>query len=139
MGPRIKGLIGILHLQTAKGSGLSDRRKVAADAKIALVERYRAAMAAAEPDRAAKQADRQAVSSAREGRRAERDRLKTEETERVLAEAAEQAMFVEAEALAAEQARKADGVSRLAKVLADEVTRKAERDRRYANRKARKA
>ncbi len=96
-------------------------------------------MAAAEPDRAAKQADRQAVSSAREGRRAERDRLKTEETERVLAEAAEQAMFVEAEALAAEQARKADGVSRLAKVLADEVTRKAERDRRYANRKARKA
>jgi hypothetical protein len=124
-------------LKIAKGSDLSDRRKLATDAKAALVERYRAAMA--EPSRAAKLADRLAVSSARDERHAERDRLKAEEREeqeRLLKEETDQKIAAASAVLLAEQERKAADTNRIAKVVEDAAARKIERDRRYANRKS---
>jgi hypothetical protein len=126
-------------LKTAKGSDLSDRRKLASGAKASLIERYRAAMAASEPSRAAKSADRQVVSAAREERRAERDRLKAEEKaeqERLLKEEADQKAAAESAVLLAEQERKAEDANRIAKIVEDAAAHKIERDRRYANRKS---
>ena len=126
-------------MKIARGSELSDRRKLAADAKASLIERYRAAMASNDPERAAKAADRQAISAARDERRAERERLKAEEKQekqRLLQEAAERERAAEAEVLRAEQERKAADASRIAKVVEDHTARKMERDRRHADRKS---
>jgi len=126
-------------LKATRDNDLSDRRKAATDAKKALLETYRAAKTAAEPTLLAKQAERAAVAEAREQRRAERDRQKIEERERELAEAAERTAAAEAGARAEAEAREAADKQRIARVIEDEAARKAERDRRYANRKARKA
>ena len=76
-------------LKNTRNNKLSDRRKTAAEAKAALLRAFRAAMEAAEPTRLARQVERQAVASAREERRAARERVKAEEWERIWAEAAE--------------------------------------------------
>ena len=80
---------------------LADRRQVAADAKKALLENYRASQT---PELAAKLAERAAIAAAR------------------------------AEA----EQREAAGKAMIARVVEDEAARKAERDRRYAARKARR-
>lgn len=123
-----------------KTNDLSDRRSAAADAKAALLQSYRATMAAGEPTRLARQEERRAISVAREERQAERDRLKREEREReqrrIEAEAAERQAAVDAAAQAERERReRVDGL--IARVVKDEAARKAERDQRYANRKAR--
>ncbi len=93
---------------------LADRRSAAAGAKASLLQAYRAAKTAAEPARLARQAERLLIVEAREARRIERDRLKLVERSQLEAEAANEQAIAEA-------------------------ARKAERDRRYANRKARQA
>lgn len=127
----------MIHTKT---NDLSNRRSAAADAKAALLQSYRATMAAGEPTRLARQEERRAISVAREERQAERDRLKREEREReqrcIEAEAAERQAAVDAAAQAERERReRVDGL--IARVVKDEAARKAERDQRYANRKAR--
>ena len=58
---------------------LQDRRKVATDAKTALLEKFRAAQSA--PDREARQAERVAIAAAREERHAERLMLALKEVQ----------------------------------------------------------
>ena len=126
-------------MKNPRNNELSDRRKTAADAKAALLRAFRAAKEAAEPTRLARQVERQAVASAREGRRAAREHVKTEERERIQAEAAEQEAAIAAAARAEIVARETADQKRISRVVEDEAVRKAERDRRYANRKARQA
>ncbi|GES53725.1 hypothetical protein Rhsp01_63410 [Rhizobium sp. NBRC 114257] len=107
---------------------LADRRAAAAGAKASLLQGYRAAKTAAKPSRLARQAERLSLVEAREARRVERDRLTLVERTRL-----------EAAAAAETEARKSAENMRLARIVEDEAARKAERDRRYANRKARQA
>ena len=129
-------------LRKAKDNDLADRRTAAADAKAALLRKHQATKDAAEPTRLARQAERLAVATARDERHQERDRLKLEELarqkeqERIQAEAAEYQTSANVAARAQAEAReKTDNM--IARVISDEAARKAERDQRYANRKAR--
>jgi len=124
-------------LKNTRDNDLADRRGAAADAKAALLQAHRAAKEAAEPSRLERQAERLAVAEAREARRAERERLKLEEQERVRAEAAEQQAIADAAARAEVEAREEAHRRRISRVIEDEAARKAARDLRYANRKAR--
>ncbi|SCM71389.1 conserved hypothetical protein [uncultured Pleomorphomonas sp.] len=126
-------------MRAIKNKDLNDRRSTANDAKAAQLQAYRAAIAAAAPTREARQAERLAIAEARDGRRAERERLKLEEQNRIAAEAAEREAAIAAAARAETEARELANKNRIARVLEDEAARKAERDRRYANRKARRA
>lgn len=129
-------------MRTTKINDLAGRRSAAAEAKAALLRAYRATREAAEPTRVARQEELLAIAAARDARHEERDRLKSEakarqeEQARVEAEAAacQEAAAVAARARIAAR-EKADSL--VAQVLKDEAARKADRDRRYANRKAR--
>ena len=128
-------------MRTAKDNDLADRRTAAADAKAALLRGYQATKDAAEPTRLARQAERLAAATARDERHLERDRIKLEERarqkeqERIQAEAAEYQEAANVAARAQAEAReKTDNL--IARVISDEASRKAERDQRYANRKA---
>lgn len=124
-------------MRNIRNNELSERRSTAGDAKAALLQAYRAAQQAAAPTREAKQAERLAVAEAREARRAEREQAKLEEKNRIAAETlAREAALLAAETADADARELADK-NRIARVLEDEATRKAERDQRYANRKAR--
>ncbi len=125
-------------MKDIKNKDLNDRRSAATGAKAAQLEAYRAAIAAAAPDREARQAERMAIAEARDARRAERDRIKLEEQNRIAAEAAEREAAIVAAARAEADARELANKNRIARVFEDEAARKAERDRRYAARKARK-
>jgi hypothetical protein len=111
---------------------LNERRAAAIEAKKLLLKKFESAPKADDPEVIAKRAEREAIVAAREARKAERDRLAKLEEERKLAEAEAlaKAAAAEAEALAAE------AKNRIARVVLDEAERKAERDRRYAARKA---
>ena len=124
-------------MRHATDNGFADRRKAAAEAKQQLLKKFATAPKADDPELAAKLAERQANAAAREARRAERDRLKQQEHERQLADAAAVTAAAEAEAKADATAREQVERDRIARVVADEAERKAERDRRYAARKAR--
>jgi hypothetical protein len=124
-------------LKNIRNKELSERRNTAGDAKAALLEAYRAAKAAAEPTREAKQAERIAVAEAREARRTERDQAKRDEQNRLAAEKAAHEAALALAATAEADARELADKNRIARVLEDEAARKAERDQRYANRKAR--
>jgi hypothetical protein len=80
----------------------------------------------------AKRAEREAVAAARETRRVERERSVQEERDRQIVEAAAVARAASAQADALE----AEATNRIARVATDKAERKAERDRRYAARKA---
>ena len=69
----------------ARKNDLTDRRAAASEAKSALLKSFRTARIAAEPARLAKQAERMAVTAARQERRLERERLKRVEVERRIA------------------------------------------------------
>ena len=124
-------------MRHASDNGFADRRKAAAEAKQQLLKKFASAPKADDPELAAKLAERKANADAREARRAERERQKQEENERQLAEAAALTAAAEEEANAEAVAREATERERIARVIADEAERKAERDRRYAARKAR--
>lgn len=126
-------------MKKQRNTEVSDLRTNAADAKAALLKNYLAAKEAAEPTRLARQAERLAIAEARETRRVERERTKREELASVAAEAAERAAAIVVAAKAEIDARELAGKNRIARVIEDEAARKMERDRRYANRKARQA
>lgn len=112
---------------------------MSADAKAALLEAYKAAKAAAEPDREAKQAERLELAAERDARRAEREQAKLAEKARVEAETIEREAAIASALRAEADARDLADKNRIARVIADEAERKAERDRRYADRKTRQA
>lgn len=114
----------------------SDRRGNAASAKAATLEAFRAAQIAAAPEKAARLAERVSVAEAREQRREQRDRTKLEEQQRLADEAAASEAAKRAAEVSEVVLRKANLDERIARVVADEATRKSERDLRYAKRKA---
>jgi hypothetical protein len=125
-----------------KMNDFADRRSTAVDAKAALLSAYRAEMNAADPTRMARQQERVALAAARDARRDERDRLKAEALELRQAEEqreAEAAAYLDTANVAARAKiaaeQKTDNM--IARVVIDEASRKADRDRRYADRKAR--
>lgn len=122
-------------MKNARNDELSDRRAAAAGAKAALLNAYRSARTTAEPTTMAKRAERMAIAAAREERRLERERVKIAGSERLVTEEAEKLEAAAAEAEARDMREK----SLIARVIVDEAARKAERDRRYASRKARQA
>lgn len=111
---------------------LNERRAAAIEAKKLLLKKFESAPKADDPEVIAKRAEREAIVAAREARKAERDRLAKLEEERKLAEAEAIAQAAAAEA----EAKAAEANNRIARVVMDEAERKAERDRRYAARKA---
>lgn len=135
----------------------SDRRSAAVNAKAALLQAYRAAQLATTPTREARQAERKLIAEAREIRQAEREKAKRDEQNRIAAELAQREAAIAAAARAETEAQEeqqaaiaaaaraeAEAIAmadrnRITRVLEDEAARKAERDRRYANRKARRA
>ncbi|WP_207102874.1 DUF6481 family protein [Paracoccus shandongensis] len=126
-------------MRTTSKTDLSDRLGTSASAKAALLQAYRAAQQAAEPTREARQKERLALAEARELRRASREQERRDAQARLDAAAREQEAALAAAARAESENREQAEDKRIARVLADEAARKAERDRRYANRKARKA
>ncbi|WP_341987869.1 DUF6481 family protein [Azorhizobium sp. AG788] len=127
--------LGSIHLNKTWNVGLADRLKASASTKKSRLESYRSATA--EPELAAKLAERVAIASAREERNAERVRLKAEEQAAAEAKAVQQALEIEAEARREADERAAADRQRIARVIEDQAASKAERDRRYAERKTR--
>ena len=121
-------------MKNSRENDLGNRRSAAAEAKAALLRGHRAAKEAAEPTRLARQEERRAAAAARDERRAERERAKLEEQERVDAKASRHRSAADA----AVDARRKGENDMISRVIEDEAARKTERDRRYAKRKARK-
>lgn len=115
---------------------LVSRRSDAAKAKAASVQAHSAAKEAAEPTRLERQQERLGIAEARALRRTERDQAKLEEHECVQAEAKEDKAATEAAAKAEGETREKALSDRVARVIEDEAIRKADRDRRYAERNA---
>ncbi|MCC2608626.1 DUF6481 family protein [Neorhizobium petrolearium] len=118
-------------------NSFAERRKAAADARRELLAKFASAPKPSDPAMQERRAAREAIVAAREARRAERDALKAAESERILMEAAALTAAAEAHEKAEAEARQAEINDRISRVVADEAARKAERDRRYAARKAR--
>ena len=118
-------------------NSFADRRKTADAAKLQLLAKYASATTSNEPAIQERRAARAAVVAAREERRAAREASKTAEAERILTESAALTAAAEAHGKAEAEARQAEINDRIARVVADQAARKAERDRRYAARKAR--
>lgn len=119
-------------------NGFAERRNSAAEAKKQLLAKFASAPKSTDPAMRERLAAREAIAAAREARRAEREASKKAEHERVLIEAAALAAAAEADERAEAEARQAVINDRISRVVADEAARKAERDRRYAARKARR-
>ncbi|MBX4871165.1 DUF6481 family protein [Rhizobium bangladeshense] len=116
-------------------NSFSERRKSAESARRQLIAKFESAP---KPTGPVMQERLAAIASARTARRAERDAMKTAENDRLLQEAAALADVAEAHQRAEAEARQLEANNRIARVVADEAARKAERDRRYAARKARR-
>jgi hypothetical protein len=124
-----------------KGANFNDRMTTAANAKKALVEKFKSKPGPDDPEVAARAAERLAIAAAREVRAAERKAAREAELARLaeieaarLAELAAQEAARIAEA-AAQRKRDAEAV---VDSLNLEAERKAARDARYAARKARR-
>lgn len=124
-------------MKNTKNKDITDRRSSSVEAKAALLQAFLAAKKAAEPTLEARQAVRMAAAAAREKRRAEREQAKREDEARIIAEQIERDGAAAAAAKAEADARELAEKNRIAQVVEDYAARKAERDRRYANRKAR--
>ncbi|MGI3779086.1 MAG: DUF6481 family protein [Janthinobacterium lividum] len=117
-----------------KGAGFNDRRDAAANAKKALLEKFKSRPAADDPAILQKQAEMKAIADAREVRAAERAKLKEADLVRLRAE--EEAALVEKARLAAEAEEQR--LAALEREEAIKAERKAARDAKYAARKARR-
>ena len=117
-----------------KGSLFSDRQSTSANAKKALLEKFKAKPAPDDPAVLARAAERRAIAEAREVRAAERRAAKEAEAVRLAAEQA--ARDIEAQKRLAEEAARA--AEQAARDLALKAERQAARDARYAARKARR-
>ena len=110
-----------------KHDKFSERLNTAADAKAALLAKFRARPAPDSPEALERQAELQAIANAREARNAERWAARA-------AEAARQA--AEEKARAAEEAARA--AQEKARAAAEAQEQKAARDARYAARRTRR-
>lgn len=126
-------------MKNSRTNEVADRRAASASAKAALLNAFRVARVSADPAKIARRAERAAIAAARNERRVERERVKLEERNHMETEAAERQAALEASAAAETKARETAEKARIGRVIADEAARKTERDRRYANRKARQA
>jgi hypothetical protein len=108
-------------------TNFDDRLSAAADAKQALLERFRARPSTDDPAWIAQQEALKAIADARDVRNAERKAAKEAEAARVAAELVARRAAEQAEAIAAK-----------VRAAAVEIERKAARDAKYAARKARK-
>jgi hypothetical protein len=117
-----------------KDNNFNDRKTTAANAKKALIEKFRQKPAADDPAVLARIAAQKALSEAREARAAERKAQREAE--------AAQALIEQAAREAERAAKEAELIAqKAAKAAADkllEAERKAARDARYAARKARR-
>ncbi len=114
-----------------KEKGFAERLNSSASAKQEMLQRFKARLAADDPEVIKQRAARQALVAAREQRLAERAAAKAEQRARESAE--------EADRIARERREAAARAEReAAEALALEAERKAKRDARYAARKARK-
>ncbi|ANL25785.1 hypothetical protein AMJ96_PD00584 (plasmid) [Rhizobium sp. N113] len=123
------------RLKHQSDNSFSERRKSAESARRQLIAKFESAPKPTDPVMQERLAAREAVASARTARRAERDAMKAVENDRLLREAAALAEVAEAHHRAEAEARQLEANNR----VTDEAARKAERDRRYAARKARRA
>ena len=117
-----------------KGNKFDERQQTSADAKAALLAKFKTRPAPDDPALLAKQAERLAIAEAREIRAAERRKQRELDdirlaAERAAAAAAEATLQAEREAAARDAARQ-EALLRL--------EQKAARDKRYAARKARR-
>nr|WP_316655393.1 DUF6481 family protein [uncultured Gellertiella sp.] len=126
-------------MKNTRDNGLSDRRQASIEAKKAQLENFRTAQKAAEPSQAIRQAERLAMAEAREARRAAQAEAKRAEQARRQQEEALRLETAAADAEAAEAARIQAEADQAARLIEEEAARKAERDRRYASRKARQS
>ncbi|HEV7415822.1 MAG TPA: DUF6481 family protein [Tianweitania sediminis] len=110
-----------------------DRRDTSLNAKKQLLDRIKSAPKPSQTELDHKQAEKAAAALARETRQAERQRLKKAEAERLLAE--EEAL-AQAQ-VSAQLSREAQATENSETQAAEAAERKADRDRRYAARKAR--
>ncbi len=117
-----------------KGAGFNDRRDAAANAKKALLEKFKSRPAADDPSILQKQAEMKAIADARAVRAGERAKAREADQERLRQEA--EAALMEKARLAAEQ--EALRIEALAREEAIKAERKAARDAKYAARKARR-
>lgn len=127
------------NLRNTNKNDLSDRRTAATGAMTARLQAFQAARKAAEPNLEARQKERVALEESRDARQALRDQAKREEQARQEDELREREAATAAAATAVADLRDKADNSRVARVIEDEAARKADRDRRYADRKARKA
>lgn len=119
-----------------KQTEFSNPRGDAASAKAARLAAFLAAKTANEPARLLKEAERSQIAAARTARQAERAKAKADAlSEQLAAEAKRKADEAAAEQASIE-AKQNEISNRISRVINDEAIRKAERDRRYANRKA---
>ena len=107
-----------------------ERLERAAKAKQDILEKFRSRPAADDPAVLARAAERKATAQAREARQKERDERKRKEAE----ERAQREAIEKAEREARERR---EAVAKVIRDAAEAAERKAERDRRYAARKAR--
>src|SRR3712207_3713725 len=114
-----------------KDKKFSERLSTATDAKKAMLEKFRARPAADDPAVVARQEARQAISDARDARKAEREAARKAQDARDAAER-------EARELAEQEQRNREAAEAQEREAALEVERKAVRDARYAARKTRK-
>src|SRR5262245_29337283 len=115
-----------------KDQNRQERLERAAKAKQQILEKFRARPAADDPAVLARLAERKAIAEAREAREQERaERKRKEAEERAQREAIEKAER--------EARERREAVEKVIRDAADAAERKAERDRRYAARKARQA
>lgn len=121
-------------MKAPKNSEFQDRLTLAAKAKTAMLERFRARPGPDDPAVLERKAAQAAIDAAREIRAAERKQAREAEAARKAAEQA--ARVLEESAKAAEQvAQKAADAARLIQLAAEQ---KAARDARYAARQARR-
>lgn len=118
---------------------INDRQSASNSSKAALLQAYRDAKSAAELIRESRNAERSALVAAREVRQQERATSKQAEIRKRETELAEKETKRVADLAAAAEATELASKERMAKLLGDEAAKKMERDRRYANRKARQA
>jgi hypothetical protein len=124
-------------LRHPNDNGFAERRNIAAEARKQMLTKFAAAPKPTDPEMQERLAAREEAARAKEARRAERAALKAAEKERILREAEELKAAAAALETAEADAREAEVNNRISRVVADEAERKAERDRRYAARKAR--
>lgn len=105
----------------------ADRRKDAEEARKTLLKKFAKAPGADDPRVRAKAEERRATAERREQRQAERERVKAEQAEQARLDAIARSEAEQAASLAEEERR-----------VAEAAEQKAERDRRYAARKARR-